>query len=349
MLSGEENLSATDTSSARKGRMYRWLVVIALMGMGMIQMERPADAQQLPPDILAEFRAEMQDFFKFTSSILITFTAQTGVTQGSLVFSSDHDEDYSLKVFKAPLQYYFAPPESRLRPFLTVSYGHARTSISYRSADVYPEDRDVRDRDRSRTNSFGLTSGVSWEYIPGFSLEPTLGLASTRIEYQYDFNTRFMQEVIAQYPSLDRDAYNTSVDLYSVSAGLRHCVAYPLGPGLFGFDLQYAYQYSNPWRSESSFVDFSVHSSFLGTTLDYELPTGLSLLDRGISLKPFVTRTDLFGDLEKGMQMDHFYEFGLGVILDVGPIGNLFSRISLGGSYITGDDFHGWKFGVTFI
>ncbi|WP_153306968.1 Solitary outer membrane autotransporter beta-barrel domain [Desulfonatronum thioautotrophicum] len=329
--------------------MQRWFLMVVLLSLFVVQTGKFAQAQQLSGDVLEEFRAEMQDFFKFTSSILITFTSQTGVTQGNFVFSSDIDEDYSLKVFKAPLRYYLVPAENRLRPFVTLSYGHARTSVTYRSADYYPEDLDVRDRDRSRTNSFGVKTGASWEYRPGFTLEPFLGVAYSHIEYLYEFNTRFMREIIELFPELDRDAYNTTVDLYSVSSGLRHSLDYPLGPGLFGFDLQYVYQYSRPWRSKSSFVDFSAHSSFLGTTLDYELPTGLNLLDRELSIKPFVSRTDLFGDFNKGMHLHHFYEFGMNLILDVGPFRNLFSRISLGGSYITGENFQGWKFGLTFI
>lgn len=303
----------------------------------------------LSPEEEAYFRGISQDFFKISSSILVSFTSQTGVTQGGFVFEGQAGEDFKLDVFKAPMRYYFSPPESQVRPFLKLSYGHARTSITYQSSDFFPEDRDVRDRDRTRTNSIGLASGVKWEYRPGFFLEPTIGFAYSHIEYKFDYNSRFMREFITRYPSLDRDLFNTTVDLYSISPGLRHEIRYPLGPGILGFDLHYAYLYSKPWRSKSRFADFSMESGFLGTSLEYEFPTGLTLQGKDVAAKPFLTRTDLFADFKEGMEMHHFYEFGLNFILDVGNFGNLFSRISLGAAYMTGEDMSGWKFGITFI
>ncbi|TVQ96139.1 MAG: hypothetical protein EA399_16460, partial [Desulfovibrionales bacterium] len=82
--------------SEQGGVMQRWFLMVVLLSLFVIQAGKFAQAQELPADALEEFRAEMQDFFKFTSSILITFTSQTGVTQGRFVFSSDFDEDYSL-------------------------------------------------------------------------------------------------------------------------------------------------------------------------------------------------------------------------------------------------------------
>ncbi|WP_028571964.1 Solitary outer membrane autotransporter beta-barrel domain [Desulfonatronum lacustre] len=319
------------------------LVVLLLM------VPRVGMAEELPPDLEAYIRGFSQDYFKITSSIFVSFTSQTGVTQGGFVFVDEAGDDFKMDVVKAPLRYYFSPPESRTRPFLKFSYGYARTSTSYPSSSLYPEDRDIRDRDRSRTHSISLTPGVKWEYMPGFFIEPTIGFAYSHIEYKYDYNTRFMRELVTHYPSLDRDLFNTTVDLYSVSPGLRHEIEYPLGPGILGFDLQYAYSYSKPWRSKSRFADFTVHSGFLGTTLDYELPTGLTLWDKDLAVKPFLARTDLFADFREGMEMNHFYEFGLGFILDVGDFGNLFSRISLSGSYINGEGLRGWKFGLNFI
>lgn len=322
---------------------------IGVLLLLLLMAPKAGMADELPPDLEADMRGLSQEYFKITSSIFVSFTSQTGVTQGGFVFDGDAGEDFKLDVFKAPFRYYFEPPEKRIRPFLKLSYGHARTSISYRSSDRFPEDRDVRDRDRSRTHSISLTPGVKWEYRPGFFLEPAIGFAYSHIEYKFDFNTRFMRELIALYPSLDRDLFNTTVDLYSISPGLRHEIRYPLGPGTVGFDLHYAYLYSKPWRSKSRFADFSVESGFLGTTLEYEYPTGLALWDRDVAARPFLARTDLFGDFREGMEMNHFYEIGLGFILDVGNFGNLFSRVSLGASYITGEEMRGWKFGINFI
>ena len=325
------------------------LFFLAALAMMLLAGATVGAADGLSPEEESYLRGISQDYFQITSSIFISFTSQTGVTQGGFVFDGEAGDDFKMDVVKVPLRYYFSPPESRIRPFLKLSYGHARTSIFYQSSDFYPEDRDVKDRDRSRTHSISLTPGVKWEYMPGFFIEPTVGFAYSHIEYKFDYNTRFMQELLTHYPSLDRDLFNTTVDLYSISPGLRHEIEYPLGPGILGFDLQYAYLYSKPWRSKSRFTDYTVHGGFLGASLDYELPTGLTLWDKDVAVKPFLARTDLFGDFKEGMEMHHFYEFGLGFILDVGDFGNLFSRISLGGSYITGEGMRGWKFGFNFI
>lgn len=218
-------------------------IALAALAMLLSTGAMVAATESLSPEEEAYLRGISQDYFKITSSIFVSFTSQTGVTQGGFVFDGEAGDDFKMDVVKAPLRYYFAPPESRTRPFLKFSYGYAQTSISYRSSDLFPEDRDVRDRDRSRTHSISLTPGVKWEYMPGFFIEPAVGFAYSHIEYKYDYNTRFMRELIAHYPSLDRDLFNTTVELYSISPTLRHEIEYPLGPGILGFDLQYAYLY----------------------------------------------------------------------------------------------------------
>jgi hypothetical protein len=298
-----------------------------------------------------ELRSQANMYYKISSALFAAFTSPTTIAQGSFTSKYDDEPDGSFDVFKLPIPYYFNK-ESNVQPFFKFTYGCSKFSrLFYVNDDETPFEEDIGKEESLKitTHSFGLTTGIKWEYIDGFSIEPSLGITYSHIKHRQESDTRIYEVIIEQHPSLYRDYFDTTVDVVSISPVIRHSIDYDPGFGIIGFDLHYVYLYSRSLRSKSRYADISANSRILHTSLDYEIPTGRALFKRDIAIKPFIARTDFFGDVKQGMDLNHLYEYGMNIVFDVGNIKNLFSRLSVGGSFITGHEFSGWKFGVDFF
>ncbi|TVQ97415.1 MAG: hypothetical protein EA399_13175 [Desulfovibrionales bacterium] len=80
--------------------------------------------------------------------------------------------------------------------------------------------------------------------------------------------------------------------------------------------------------------------------LDYELPLGRALFSREVSVKPFVDRTDYFGDLREGMDIRTMYEYGVNFLVEIKDYVDFLSKLSFGGSHIKAYQLTGWKIGL---
>lgn len=300
---------------------------------------------------LEELTRDANLYYKVNCALFAAFTSHANIAQGTFTAKYEGEDDGSLDIFKFPIPIYFNKG-SKIQPLLKITYGYSRYSRWYDPYDgeyVYEEDIGKKEKLLIQTHSIGLTTGIKFEYLEGFFIEPLIGAYYSHINHQNKTDLLITKDIIEQYPSLYRDYYDTTVEVISIAPALRHSIDYSLGPGSIGLDVHYILQHSKSIRSKSRYADVSSTSSILHTMLDYEMPTGQSLFGRDVALKPFVARTDFFGDIKTGMGMNHLYEYGMNLIFDVGNVKSLFSRVSLGGSYIKGHEFYGWKFGLSFM
>lgn len=316
----------------------------------------PANADSGDDDVVIyvdydQLREDAMEYYKISTATFSAFTAQTSIVQGSFTFQNEGLPDGRFDVFKLPIPYYFNKDQS-YQPFIQFTYGNSKyTQKSIINIDGTPFEEDIGKENTLdiKTHTFSFTTGIRWEYMKGFSIEPSIGLAYSHLKYKEESDTLIYQRIIEEHPSLYRDYFDTTVDIYSLIPSLKHSISYSPGFGTIGFNLHYMYQYSSKLRSKSRYADISANSSMLNTMLDYEIPTGYAIFDRDLAVKPFIARTDFFGDVREGMDLDYLHEFGLNFIVDVGNFHDLFSRLQFGGSYITGHDFQGWKFGLSFL
>lgn len=295
-----------------------------------------------------ELSREANSYYKVSSASFAAFTSQTSIAQGSFTAKYDDMPDAHFDVFKLPIPYYFNR-ESNIQPFIKLTYGYSRLTHKYYLESPFIEDFGKQEKLKTQTHSIGLTTGIRWKYKDGFFIEPSIGTSYSHIHRKITSNTRIYQEILESYPSLFSDIFDTTVELYSITPTLKHQMEYPFGIGNIGFDVHLIYQYTSSFRSKSSYADFSSHSRMMYAMLNYEMPTPWSIFEKPLSVEPFIARTYFFGDIKEGMEMNYLDEYGLNFIVDVGDIKNLFSRISIGGSYMKGRDFYGWKIGMTFI
>ena len=88
------------------------------------------------------------------------------------------------------------------------------------------------------------------------------------------------------------------------------------------------------------------NSGSLADKIDVDLPLGRHLLGRELHSGGFLSRTELFGDLEDGLGTQHLYEVHSRLVLDV--LGRVWKAqwIGIGGSYLWGANFTGWTVGA---
>jgi len=60
----------------------------------------------------------------------------------------------------------------------------------------------------------------------------------------------------------------------------------------------------------------------------------------------FFSRTELYGDLEHGLNTDHVYEIHGRLVLDFLSQLWIVKWIGVGGSYLWGSNFNGWSVGA---
>ncbi|WP_045220720.1 hypothetical protein [Desulfonatronum thioautotrophicum] len=310
----------------------------------------PAKADEII-NVDIDFYQLQQDaelYFKLSSALFSAFTSQPSLVQGSFTAKYDDGPDASLEIFKLPIPVYFRK-EHALQPFIKLTYGYSDYNRVLAPWDLripFEEDFGRREKVRIKTNSVGLRTGAKWDYAQNLSIEPSLGIAYTHVHHKQYARLMITDYIIQQHPEFHRDLYDTTVELVTISPGMKHSLDYPLGPGTVGFDAQFLTQYSKAFRSKGRYGHITSTSSVTHIILDYELPLGRSLFSREVSVKPFVGRTDYFGDIREGLDIRTMYEYGVNFLMEIKDYVDFLSKLSLGGSYIKAYQLTGWKIGL---
>ena len=95
-------------------RLFTFTALVMLLLAG----SKVGAADGLSPEDEAFLRGLSQDYFKITSSIFVSFTSQTGVTQGGFVLDGEAGEDFKMDVVTLRLRYFFSTQEISILPFL---------------------------------------------------------------------------------------------------------------------------------------------------------------------------------------------------------------------------------------
>jgi len=101
-----------------------------------------------------------------------------------------------------------------------------------------------------------------------------------------------------------------------------------------------------------TFSSSNTHLSVLGTSgswdnkLDVDVPLGIQIFGHELRTGGYLSRTDLYGGLLEGLQVEHINELHARLVLDF--LGQLWKVqwIGIGGSYLWGTAITGWTIGA---
>ncbi len=88
------------------------------------------------------------------------------------------------------------------------------------------------------------------------------------------------------------------------------------------------------------------NSGFVTDKVDIDIPLGVELWDHELRSGGYLARTELLGDLEHGLDVQHLYELHARVVLDFLNRLWKFQWIGVGASYVWGPGIQGWTAGL---
>jgi hypothetical protein len=106
------------------------------------------------------------------------------------------------------------------------------------------------------------------------------------------------------------------------------------------------YFHTESFRSSNKGVQVSGDSGSLGNKIDLDIPLGIQFYGHELRTGGYLGRTELFGDLETGLSVEHINEAHGRLVLDYLNQFWKVQWIGIGGSYLWGTNIRGWTFGA---
>jgi hypothetical protein len=106
------------------------------------------------------------------------------------------------------------------------------------------------------------------------------------------------------------------------------------------------YFHTRGFASSNANVNVNGDSGSLDDKIDLDVPLGMKLLGHELHTGGYLSRTELFGDLQRGLDVQHINEIHGRIVLDVLDQYWKFKWIGLGASYIWGPNISGWTVGA---
>jgi hypothetical protein len=135
------------------------------------------------------------------------------------------------------------------------------------------------------------------------------------------------------------------VDVWAVRPALNTQYVALIDRTLVTFSSDVTYFHTENFDSHAA-IYIDGNSGFVTNKVDIDIPLGFQLGDHEVRTGGYLARTDLWGDLEQGLDVQHLYEVHTRLVLDFLDELWKFQWIGVGASYLWGPGVHGWTSGV---
>lgn len=114
----------------------------------------------------------------------------------------------------------------------------------------------------------------------------------------------------------------------------------------FEFESNFRYYHTESFGSSSSLIQLNNNSQVLENKLDADIPLGLKVFGQELHTGGFFARSEIFGDLRGGLDLDHLYSARARLVMDLE--GKLWKVrwLGVGATYYFFRDVSGWGIGV---
>lgn len=311
-------------------------------------------AESLPELSNAE-RKTLGELFGTYSSATATFTGLDSFSSGRVsVNPGDIREKAKLSIVRLPYTHYFGEREDTIRGVGKFVLGHFEGTADdhrfsdelksiYRSRGISP-DNIKADVSHDEATSLTLGGGVAFAPAKGLTITPAFDMIWTHIKRTWDYNNDLSKLFIQKY---DREVFNTSLEAISYTPSIKVGYEIPVTEtASVTPSLKYAHLWSYDIWSKSTLADFSVSSGVFQSAVESSIKTPICFLSLPVGVHPFITRTDLSGAARDGLGVKSFYDMGADLVFDTTEVNSFFKEVSLGGSYLFGKNFEGFRVGL---
>ncbi len=199
-----------------------------------------------------------------------------------------------------------------------------------------------------KTFAIQIGGGARFWLSDHFSIAPTVMGMYGHTENDFTAKNQFSIDNLPEEKQLG--LIDWSVDTWTIRPSLNLQYQYTWQRVIFTLSSEPTYFYTESFNSSSANLNVVGNSGAWDNKLDVDVPLGVELFGHELRTGGYFSRTELYGDLENGLDTSYIYEAHGRLVLDF--LNQLWKVqwLGLGGSYFWGNDFHGWSFGadVTF-
>lgn len=295
----------------------------------------PAAAQGIPQDVADR----ANEIINNAVNGAILFGSQDSIAAGTLNVDRRNGTESNMDIFKLRYEHGFGEASDKLEPFVVGNIG------SYKQVDhFHPFFGGAGEDDFSRLMTFGVSAGggVHWRPVDGLEISPAFTLVYSQVENDYDYNNADSQSV---EPVIDNEIFNWDLDAWTYIPSIEVGYTHNLEKVELRGEVTYAHLFNDSFDSSSSIVSIHSDSGFLHSRVSAQGPLGVEVAAAPLDLRGTLSRSDIFGTARDGFPFSYFYEIGADLIADISERNYWVTEVSIGASYLTGDDVDGWRLG----
>jgi hypothetical protein len=200
------------------------------------------------------------------------------------------------------------------------------------------------DTSEYRTSSIEFGGGARFWTSESLSFAPTLMALYGHTADSYSAQSTFAKQNLPELKQLGVIDWNT--DTWSLRPALNIQYVIPLDRTRITLSSDSTEFYTRGFARSNANVRVEGNSGFLTTKIDLDVPLGVELFGHELRSGGYVSRTDLFGDLKTGLDVQHLNEVHGRIVLDFLDQLWKFQWLGLGSSYIWGPNMTGWTVSV---
>jgi hypothetical protein len=200
------------------------------------------------------------------------------------------------------------------------------------------------DRSKFTANAIEFGGGARFWLSDSLSIAPTFMGVYGHVSNQYYSRSSFAQTHFNELRELGLIDWH--VDVWSVRPAVNVQYLVKLNRSVVTLSSDLTYFHTEGFNRSNSHVRVGGNSGFVTHTVDLDVPLGIQVKGHELKTGGYLSRTDLLGDLEGGLGVQHLNEIHGRIVADYLNQLWKFEWIGMGASYIWGTDVHGWAAGI---
>ena len=200
------------------------------------------------------------------------------------------------------------------------------------------------DTSELRTFAIEFGGGARFWTTDRFSLAPTIMVLYGRTEDDYTAQSAFAQRNISDLRQLGLADW--SIDTWTLRPALNIQYIVNLDRVIITLSSDPTGFYTHGFFRSNIHLRVGGDSGLVTNKIDLDIPLGVELYDHELRTGGYVSRTDLFGDLKTGLDVQHLNELHGRIVLDF--LNQLWKLqwLGVGASYLWGTNISGWTVGA---
>lgn len=285
----------------------------------------------------------LADFVRQTvinsATATVVFTSTEAVSTGSFDFDEEDERgDTRFDITRVVVRHFFSRfRDSEYAPFVLFGLGY------FEDKEKVLLGGDPPDESRFKALSLSLGGGVRLELVDEHLwLTPEIDLIYGRTSNDHDYRSWISQEIFK--PLFEGVLFNWHVDTLTCAPALELTLENDFEPLKLGFDTRLTYLNLRTIRENRPEHEVKSDSTLWKNRLRFELPLGISLFHRPLSLRGDFSRVELGGDVALPLKETHFYEAGMELAIGPTEKGSGVQSFWVGAGHTFSRRINGWSF-----